>query len=58
MVPVDIIDAGIEAFTRIEAVQFLPPGDKVGIGDLNEFHLLERPRISNTRRAGILPVAR
>ncbi len=39
MAPVDIIDAGIEAFTRIKAVQNFPPGDKMGICDLNDFHL-------------------
>jgi len=43
VVPVDIVEAGIEAFTGIEAVQDLPPRDKVGIRDLNDFHLHERP---------------
>jgi hypothetical protein len=40
VVPVDIVDAGIEAFTRIEAVQDLPPRDKMGIRNLNDFHFL------------------
>ena len=58
VVPVDIIDAGIEAFTRIKVVQDLPPGDKMGIRDLNEFHLHERPRISISRRARIRPAGK
>ena len=58
MVAVDIIDAGIESFTRIEAVQKFPTGDKMGIRDMNEFHYNKRPLIPNSRRAGFLPAGK